>query len=159
MNDDGEVVHDDDFYPFGLQMPGRSMTAGAETRENYTGHELDEETKLLYAGARYLDPTIGRWLAVDPLADQFPAFSSYNYTLNNPIRLVDPDGRAPCCLIPNTGLESAVTTLWSCPGLVDDLTLEHSTYRSSCPELDLLTPLRSSSRSSNWLAPVVPCGN
>lgn len=32
---------------------------------------------------------------VDPLADQFPEWSAYNYVMGNPIRLVDPDGRAP----------------------------------------------------------------
>jgi len=36
------------------------------------------------------------WLGVDPLAEKYPSYSSYNYTLNNPINLVDPDGRAPC---------------------------------------------------------------
>lgn len=38
---------------------------------------------------------VQRFLRVDPLADQFPGWSPYNYTLNNPINLIDPDGRAP----------------------------------------------------------------
>lgn len=39
--------------------------------------------------------TAGRWLSPDPLAEEFPEWSPYNFTYNNPIRYVDPDGRAP----------------------------------------------------------------
>ena len=35
------------------------------------------------------------WYWVDPLADDFPAWSPYNYTLNNPVRLIDQGGRKP----------------------------------------------------------------
>ncbi len=34
------------------------------------------------------------WLSVDPLAHEFPSWTPYNYTMNNPINLIDPDGRA-----------------------------------------------------------------
>jgi len=46
-------------------------------------------------GARLYSSDLGRFMIVDPLADQFAGYSPYNYVLNNPIRLVDPDGRAP----------------------------------------------------------------
>ncbi len=35
------------------------------------------------------------WFGVDPLAEKYPGYSPYNYVLNNPINLNDPDGRAP----------------------------------------------------------------
>ena len=81
------------------QMPQRSMVGDHRSREKYTGHEYDEETGLVYAGARYLIPEIGRWTVVDPLAEH-PAqidISPYAYAWNNPIFFNDPDGRMPCC--------------------------------------------------------------
>jgi len=70
----------------------------------YSSKELDEEIGLewYYFGARYYperdafrrDPEIARWLAVDPAAFKYPGWSPYNYTLNNPLRYTDSDGRA-----------------------------------------------------------------
>jgi RHS repeat-associated protein len=61
----------------------------------FNGKELDTETGLYYYGARYYDPRTSVWLGVDPLAMDYPGFSPYNYTINNPIRMIDPDGKGP----------------------------------------------------------------
>ena len=73
-------------------MPGRSVTSGEPTREGFTGHELDAETGWNYAGARYLDPVIGRWMATDPLASLSPGLTPYHYVRNNPLSYTDPTG-------------------------------------------------------------------
>lgn len=72
-----------------------SLTEDYENLWKFTGHELDKETGMYYAGARYYNPKWSIWLSVDPLAREFPGWSPYNYTLQNPVRYVDPDGRAP----------------------------------------------------------------
>ena len=43
--------------------------------------------------ARHYHPTLSIWLSVDPMADKYPSTSPYTYCGNNPVRLVDPDGR------------------------------------------------------------------
>ena len=93
----GTVVEATDYYVFGLMMPGRVWRAGSETREGYTGHELDPETGLNYAGARYYDSALGRWHVIDPLWDAPVQIdkSPYAYAWNDPVNLNDPDGRCP----------------------------------------------------------------
>ncbi|MBC9812636.1 RHS repeat-associated core domain-containing protein [Crocinitomicaceae bacterium CZZ-1] len=60
-----------------------------------TQHERDKETGLDYRGARFYDSDIARFLSLDPLAKEFPAWSAYNYVMGNPISLIDPTGRSP----------------------------------------------------------------
>ena len=64
--------------------------------EQFTGKELDNEglnLNLDYFGARYLDPAIGRWTTVDPLAKKYPGWSPYNYGLDDPLFIKDPNGK------------------------------------------------------------------
>ena len=42
---------------------------------------------------RHYHPTLSIWLSVDPMSDKYPGVSPYTYCANNPVRLVDPDGR------------------------------------------------------------------
>ena len=43
----------------------------------------------------YLAEFSSRWLSIDPLAAKYPQASPYCYVMNNPIILIDPDGREP----------------------------------------------------------------
>ena len=87
--------------PFGESM-AEQKAGGYSTKYRFTGKEVDEETGLYYFGARYYDPRISLWYGVDPRTEKYPNFSSYTYTFNNPIKFVDPDGRAPQVITPET---------------------------------------------------------
>ncbi|MGH1366599.1 MAG: RHS repeat domain-containing protein [Calditrichia bacterium] len=88
----GAVTETYDYYPFGLQMPERIMTSGASTKNLFTGKEHDDETGWDYFGARYYSAALGRWMVVDPLAEDYAGISPYSYALNNPLVFTDPDG-------------------------------------------------------------------
>jgi RHS repeat-associated protein len=64
------------------------------TDKKFTGQELDG-TGLYYYGARYYDPTIGRFISADtiiPNPTDTQAFNRYSYCLNNPLKYIDPSG-------------------------------------------------------------------
>ena len=51
-------------------------------------------SKLSYYGARYYDPEIGQWLSIDPLYENYPGNTPYNFVMGNPISLKDRFGMA-----------------------------------------------------------------
>jgi RHS repeat-associated protein len=90
----GNVIETRSYYPYGKQMPGKGVMAGAPatTTEKFTGKELDGETDLYYFGARYYDAEVGRWISRDPM-EQFE--SPYVYSGNgfNPLSGTDDNGK------------------------------------------------------------------
>jgi RHS repeat-associated protein len=93
----------DDYDPWGYPLAQRTKAysgldttqAKAVARNKFTEKERDEEfgLNLDYFGGRYYDWLRGQWISVDPLAVKYPDFSPYSYVLNNPLLLIDPDGR------------------------------------------------------------------
>ncbi|HJD75495.1 MAG TPA: RHS repeat-associated core domain-containing protein, partial [Bacteroides reticulotermitis] len=84
-----EVNH---YYPFG----GTFASAEKSIQPyKYNGKELDTKNGLNWYdyGARYYDAAIGRWNAVDPMAEKYYEWSPYTYCGNNPVNRIDPDGR------------------------------------------------------------------
>jgi RHS repeat-associated protein len=78
-------------------MPGRSFAVNNSYRYGFNGKENDKSAgnDNYDYGARMYDGRLGRWLSVDPLEVKMPGWSPYNYCFNNPISLIDPDGREP----------------------------------------------------------------
>lgn len=67
------------------------QTGSIENPYQFTGREFDAETGLYYYRARYYDPTIGRFLASDPIG-LAGGSNIYSYVYNNPLRYADPLG-------------------------------------------------------------------
>jgi RHS repeat-associated protein len=56
-----------------------------------------DNTGLYYYGARYYDPTIGRFISPDTVVQNYGApqtLNRYSYALNNPLRYADPTGHS-----------------------------------------------------------------
>ena len=43
--------------------------------------------------ARHYNSSLSIWLSADPMSDKYPSTSPYTYCANNPVKLVDPNGR------------------------------------------------------------------
>lgn len=91
-----DVVTANDYYPFGMMMPGRKYTVGTGYRYGFNGKENDNEVKgdgnQQDYGLRIYDPRLGRFLSVDPLSDEYPWNSTYAFAENIPIQYIDLDG-------------------------------------------------------------------
>ncbi|MGV3502914.1 MAG: RHS repeat-associated core domain-containing protein, partial [Adhaeribacter sp.] len=107
------IVQENHYDPWGMNLVGIQMQGQPDHKFQYNGKEKQEELGLGWNdyGARFYDPQLGRWHAVDPMTDDAESWSPYNYVCNNPIRLTDPDGRWPNDPLGfATGFASAIRT-------------------------------------------------
>jgi RHS repeat-associated protein len=98
------ILEETHYYPFGLVMSGISSKAvsfgNPENKKKFNdGSELANKEfsdgsglELYETRYRSLDPQIGRFWQLDPMADFTFEFSPYAYGNNNPILLNDPLG-------------------------------------------------------------------
>ncbi|MDR1371487.1 MAG: RHS repeat-associated core domain-containing protein, partial [Dysgonamonadaceae bacterium] len=92
VNIRGAVNQSTEYYPFGMPY---SEGIGQNLQPfKYNGQEFETMNGLnLYDYEfRRHDPSTGRFLTIDPLAEKYPWISPYAYCNNNPVRYIDPTG-------------------------------------------------------------------
>ncbi|WP_428240571.1 RHS repeat-associated core domain-containing protein [Gynuella sp.] len=100
-NELGKVIWKENYMPYGSKVENQDLKTN--NRIGYTGHEHDPDTGLTYMQARYYDPVLGRFYAVDPVGfvETNPlSFNRYAYANNNPYKYTDPDGQFAILAIP-----------------------------------------------------------
>ena len=106
----GNVLEENHYYPYGLTISTTTNNPLEKNNIKYSSKELQSDAfintfssavsdnvrlETYDFGARMQDPQIGRWWQMDPLAELAHNFSPYNYTLDNPVRFIDPTGLCP----------------------------------------------------------------
>ena len=91
-DDHANITQYDAYLPYG-ELLVDEHSSSEELPYKFNGKQFDEETGLYYYGARYLNPVTSLWYGVDPLVEKYASMGGYVYTLDNPVKLVDTDGR------------------------------------------------------------------
>src|SRR5690606_5371175 len=128
------ILNENHYYPFGLQHknynsgqwdikllekennekgidddvePGPLAVKNRGYQYKFNGMELQKEfgVEMYDFGARNYDPALVRWMNIDPLAEMMRRHSPYNFTFNNPMRFIDPDGMSPFDVVIQGGME------------------------------------------------------
>ncbi len=97
----GRIIEEDHYYAYGLKIAGISSKKLPDPNEGnidnknlYNDKELFDDADLDWYdyGFRNYDPQIGRFTQLDPLTDEYPELTNYQYASNEPIANVDMDG-------------------------------------------------------------------
>ena len=89
------ICQENHYDPWGLNLAGIEKAGKPDNKFQYNGKEKIEEFGLGWSDyhARQMDAQLGRWWAVDPKSEKFENFSPYHYAYDNPIGVVDIDGK------------------------------------------------------------------
>jgi RHS repeat-associated protein len=100
FNAKGETLQRTDYYPFGLEVDRNNPVQPQNIRNginryNFLRKETQIGTEYIDLSRRFYDPTIGRFMQIDPLTELQESQSVYQYGWNNPILRSDPNGDYP----------------------------------------------------------------
>jgi RHS repeat-associated protein len=93
LDGQSRIISYEEYYPFGSSSyQGVTSMTEVPKRYRFSGKEHDSESGLYFFGARYYASWLGRWTAVDSVGE---GHEPYVFVKNNPVKLIDPDGRDP----------------------------------------------------------------
>ncbi len=116
-NHHSAIIEEDHYYAYGLKIAGISSRKLPDPNERhldnknlYNDKELIDEADLNWYdyGFRSYDAQIGRFVQLDPLTDDYPFLTPYQFASCEPIANVDADGLEAEIAV--SGLEEAVNT-------------------------------------------------
>ena len=95
IDESGTVEQITNYYPFGAPYSDATTTNPTLQRYKYNGKELElmHGLKWYDYGARWYDPLLVSWNRPDPSHKDYYPWSPYAYCGDNPVNVVDPDGR------------------------------------------------------------------
>jgi len=91
----GQSTHNYRYDPYGGVLPDNGNFTDPHNHYTLTGKEFDENTGLVYFGARHYDATTATWVTQDTYRGTYfepMSLHRYMYTYNNPSTYVDLDG-------------------------------------------------------------------
>lgn len=113
IDQSGNVVQKNDYYPYGLPM-GNAAGVPSEYYVDTDGQPFKYNEKelermhgiVLYDYlARLMEPAFPRFLTVDPSCEKYYYMSPYAYCANNFVNAIDPDGRDIVILLDPKGAQ------------------------------------------------------
>jgi RHS repeat-associated protein len=98
-----------------MPLPGRKYTSSSSYRYGFNEKENDKETVGTGEGTqdygmRIYNPSLGKFLSVDPLNDEYPHYTPYQFAGNKPIRYIDVDG-----------MEEGINQMWTDIGFYPEM--------------------------------------
>lgn len=136
-----DVVSYSDYYPFGTAISERSWIG--EYRYGFNGKEINEvgvDLQKYDYGFRVYNPSLGKFLSVDPLFRGFPWNSCYAFAENDVIRCIDLDGKERYVVINKmaNGLKSTTVIFLSNDGEIVNMNLKNMTSGEMLNTKDVL---------------------
>ena len=129
LSQNGTVLQEDAYYPFGMNIAGlSSANSSPENKYKYNGKELQDDFGLDWYdyGARFYDAALGRFHTLDPRAETYNFQTPFAYAANNPAKFADYNGEFPIIIPVAIGIYEAALALTASAAIVTTAVTAHN---------------------------------